>query len=133
MGPLLRWGAVILLASLVLSLLPYLKTNPIVRTVIASILVVGGMWLERFVIVIPTLTNPRLPYQRGLYFPTWVEWSLMIGSFAAFFLLYVLFTKLFPIVSIWEVQEGREKALQEVQKRMKDYMPGAAEDGAQGP
>ena len=31
-------------------------------TVIASIAVIIGMWLERFLIVVPTLTNPRLPY-----------------------------------------------------------------------
>lgn len=40
-----------------------------------------------------------------------------------FFLLYVLFTKLFPIVSIWEVQEGREAALKEAEGRIKTYLP----------
>jgi molybdopterin-containing oxidoreductase family membrane subunit len=102
------------------------RTRTITGTVIASLSVNIGMWLERFTIVVPTLVNPRLPYPRGLYTPTWVEWSIMAGCFAAFILLYVLFTKLFPIISIWEIREGREKALSEVQERVKAYMPETA-------
>jgi predicted RNase H-like HicB family nuclease len=38
----------------------------------------------------------------------------------------MIFTKIFPIVSIWEVREGREKAMAEVQERIKTYLPGIA-------
>jgi molybdopterin-containing oxidoreductase family membrane subunit len=82
------------------------------------------MWLERFAIVIPTLVNPRLPYKSSLYHPTWVEWSLMAGCFAGFSLLYVVFTKFFPIVSIWEIREGRERGFKEAEERIKEYLPG---------
>ena len=58
-----------------------------------------------------------------VYSPSWVEWSILAGCFAAFILFYVLFTKLFPIVSIWEVQEGREKSIAEVTERLKAYLP----------
>ncbi len=51
-------------------------TRTITGTVVASASVCIGMWLERFTIVVPTLVNPRLPWQRGLYSPTWIEWSL---------------------------------------------------------
>jgi Ni/Fe-hydrogenase subunit HybB-like protein len=54
---------------------------------------------------VPTLSNPRAPIHSFSYWPSWVEWSLMAGCFAAFTLLYMGFTKLFPIVSIWELQE----------------------------
>ncbi len=54
------------------------------------------MWLERFTIVVPSLSNPRAPVHTFVYRPTWVEWSLMAGCFAAFALLYMGFTKLFP-------------------------------------
>jgi molybdopterin-containing oxidoreductase family membrane subunit len=101
------------------------RTRTITGTVIASLSVNIGMWLERYTIVVPTLVNPRLPYPHAFYIPTWVEWSLMAGCFAAFILLYVLFTKLFPIVSIWEVREGREKSLPEVEARIKEYLPGS--------
>jgi Ni/Fe-hydrogenase subunit HybB-like protein len=58
------------------------------------------------------------------YFPTWVEWSVTAGCFALFIMLYMFFTKLFPIVSIWEVQEGRERSFGEVRERLKTYLPG---------
>ena len=72
----------------------------------ASFTIVIGMWLERFLIIVPTLANPRLPFIRGGYTPRWVEVTITIGTFAYFALLYVLFTKLFPIISMWELKEG---------------------------
>ncbi|MBI2457349.1 MAG: hypothetical protein HYV46_14575, partial [candidate division NC10 bacterium] len=91
-----------------------------------------GMWLERYLIVVPTLANPRLPYARGLYFPTWVEWSITAGAFALFILLYMVFTKLFPIISIWEVREGRDLGIREAYERIESYLPGPGV-GAGGP
>ncbi|MHC4234675.1 MAG: NrfD/PsrC family molybdoenzyme membrane anchor subunit [Planctomycetota bacterium] len=100
------------------------RTRTIVGTVIASLCVNIGMYLERFIIVVPSLSTPRLPHAENIvYHPTWVEWSILAGCFAAFILLYVLFTKFFPIVSIWEVQEGREKSIAEVTARLKAYLP----------
>lgn len=99
------------------------KTRTVKGTVIASISVTIGMWLERFTIVVPTLMHPRLPYEQGIYNPSWVEWSILAGSFALFAIIYMVFTKLFPIVSIWEVQEGRDKAIGEVGDRLRTYLP----------
>jgi molybdopterin-containing oxidoreductase family membrane subunit len=79
------------------------RTRTITGTLVASISVNIGMWLERFTIVVPSLSNPRAPVHTFVYSPSWVEWSLMAGCFAAFTLLYMGFTKLFPIVSIWEL------------------------------
>ena len=86
------------------------RTRTIAGTVVASVFVNIGMWLERFTIVVPTLSNPRAPIHSFVYWPSWVEWSLMAGCFAAFILLYMGFTKLFPIVSIWELQEEASAA-----------------------
>jgi len=99
------------------------RTRNIRGTVIASISVNIGMWLERFTIVVPTLMHPRLPYETGVYSPTWVEWSILAGCFALFTMIYMIFTKLFPIVSLWEVREGREKAQAEVTERLRTYLP----------
>lgn len=78
---------------------------------IASISVVIGMWLERFLIIIPSLAHPRLHYPRGTYMPTWVEWSMMAGLCAGFTLAFILFSKFFPVLSIWELEkEERERA-----------------------
>ncbi|MGZ3515296.1 MAG: hypothetical protein ACXU9K_12325 [Thermodesulfobacteriota bacterium] len=82
------------------------------------------MWLERFVIVVPTLTNPRVPSEEVIYFPTWIEWSIFASCISFFILLYMIFTKIFPIVSIWEVREGREKSMTEVRERIRTYLPG---------
>lgn len=99
------------------------KTRTVTGCVIASIGITIGMWLERFTIVVPTLINPRLPYPGADYFPTWVEWSITAGSLAFFILLYMAFTKVFPIISIWEIEEGRRLSVAETSKRVQSYLP----------
>lgn len=81
------------------------------------------MWLERFIIVVPSLANPRLEYGPGSYIPSWVEWGETAGCFALFILFYLLFTKMFPIISMWEIQEGREVAIDEMNERVRGYQP----------
>jgi Ni/Fe-hydrogenase subunit HybB-like protein len=70
---------------------------------IAAVTVLTGMWLERYLIIIPTLSFGRLPAAWGRYSPTWVEVSISIATFAAMALLYLIFAKLFPIISVWEL------------------------------
>lgn len=103
------WLMFLLCFAIPFLILAFPKTRTIWGTVIASISINIGMWLERFTIVIPTLTRPRLPYERGIYHPSWVEWSELAALFAGFTLLYVIFSKFFPVISIWEVTEGMEK------------------------
>src|SRR3990170_3757421 len=118
------WTMVITCFVIPVAILCNRRTRTVIGTVIASVSVNIGMYLERFIIVVPSLSQPRLPHSETIvYSPTWVEWSILAGCFAAFTLFYVLFTKLFPIVSIWEVQEGRERSIAEVTKRLKTYLP----------
>jgi Ni/Fe-hydrogenase subunit HybB-like protein len=85
---------------------PWLEEHPVASAVIASVFVVLGMWLERWNIIVPTMTHPRLiPFSN--YLPTATELSLTAASVALFLLLFLLFFKLFPAVSLWEVAEGR--------------------------
>jgi len=118
------WGMFLFCFVIPLPILSLKKTRTPLGTLIASLSVIIGMWLERYVIVVPTLTNPRLPNEAVLYFPTWVEWSILAGCISFFILLYMVFTKVFPIVSIWEVREGREKSMAEMRERIKTYLPG---------
>jgi molybdopterin-containing oxidoreductase family membrane subunit len=104
------WTMVVCCLVIPLPILSFSRTRTVTGTVIASLSINIGMWLERYTIVVPTLSNPRLPYQVQIYQPTWVEVAVTVASFAMLFLLYSIFVKLFPIVSIWEVQEGRELA-----------------------
>jgi Ni/Fe-hydrogenase subunit HybB-like protein len=69
---------------------------------IASVTVLIGMWLERFVIVVPTLANPRLPAASRFYAPTWIEVAITAATFAAMGMLYMIFAKLFPMIAVWE-------------------------------
>ncbi len=105
------------------ALLSRRQTRTVAGTVVASISVIIGMWLERFTIVVPTLSEPRLAWAKADYSATWVEVAMTLGFGATFIFLYMLFTKFFPIVSIWEVREGREQALPEVVERVRSYMP----------
>jgi molybdopterin-containing oxidoreductase family membrane subunit len=68
------------------------------------------MWLKRYIIVVPTLSSPFMPPSLApgtylTYFPTVVEWTITASAFAASCLFYIIFSKIFPIVSIWEVAE----------------------------
>ncbi|MFQ5530711.1 MAG: NrfD/PsrC family molybdoenzyme membrane anchor subunit [Gemmatimonadota bacterium] len=94
-------------------------------TLLASVPVIVGMWLERFNIVVPTSVNPRWDLAGlGAYLPSWIEVSIMAGTFAGFVLLYMIAAKLIPIVSIWEVEEGREQSVRDVAERVAGYLPG---------
>ncbi|MBM2836742.1 MAG: actC, partial [candidate division NC10 bacterium] len=126
------WGMVLTNLAIPILCLVRLGRRTIGKVFIASLSVIVGMWLERFIIVVPTLSNPRLPFGEGVYLPTWVEWGEMAGSFALFALFFVLFTKVFPIISIWEIREGREVGLKEVEERLLTYLPDAAEPDVVG-
>ncbi|MCK5407138.1 MAG: hypothetical protein KAJ37_06775, partial [Candidatus Krumholzibacteria bacterium] len=91
---------------------------------IASIGIVIGMWLERLIIVVPSLANPRLPTETAFYIPSLTEWWLFAGAVAFFVLGFLIFSKLFPLISVWEMREGRETGVDEVTERIKGYLPG---------
>ena len=71
------------------------------------VLINVGMWLERFVIIAVSLMNDYLPstWRKEFHF-TWVEIGIMAGSLSWFLLLFCIFAKLFPTVSITEVKEA---------------------------
>jgi len=103
-------------------LLAIKRLRTITGTVIASAAVIVGMWLERFLIIVPTLAQPRLAFNWGDYRPTWVELTITAGMFAYFILLYAIFTKLFPIVAIWEYKEGLSRTAEAEEIEMGDEL-----------
>ena len=64
-----------------------------------------GMWLERYLILTTSLPRKFLPYMWHSYVPSLVEISMTLGSFCFFIMLFLLFVKLWPSVSIYEVKE----------------------------
>ncbi|MFQ5738470.1 MAG: NrfD/PsrC family molybdoenzyme membrane anchor subunit, partial [Acidobacteriota bacterium] len=103
------WTMVVFCVALPLPLMAFKRTRTVDGTFVASVSVIIGMWLERYVIVVGTLNYPALPFVWGRYSPTWVEISLTLGAFAYFAFLYLLFSKFFPIIAIWEYRAGRER------------------------
>jgi Ni/Fe-hydrogenase subunit HybB-like protein len=71
---------------------------------ILSILVNVGMWFERFVIIVVSLHRSFLPSSWGMFYPTVVDFGIMIGSFGLFFTLFLLFIRFMPMIAIWEVK-----------------------------
>ena len=63
------------------------------------------MWLKRFLIVVPGMAEPVMPWDWGRYAPTWVEVTITIGSAAAIPLLLILFFRFFPAMSVHELKE----------------------------
>lgn len=72
---------------------------------IISIIINIGMWLERFNIIVQSLSYEFLPAAWGGYNFSWTEVGITIGSFGWFFTLLLIFIKFFPAVSITEMKE----------------------------
>jgi molybdopterin-containing oxidoreductase family membrane subunit len=118
------WGMVICNFIIPVIFLGFKRLKTITGILFASIAVVIGMWLERLIIVVPSLANPRMDLPMGIYIPSVVEWALFIGGIAVFILGFVLFSKFFPVISIWEIEEGRKEGIEDVEKRLHSYLPG---------
>lgn len=71
---------------------------------IVCLLVNVGMWFERFVIIVTSLSRDFLPSSWGMYKPTWVEIGMLIGSFGLFMTLFLLFCRFLPMVAMAEVK-----------------------------
>ncbi len=112
----LFWTMVVCNFLLPLPLLAIKRLRTITGTVIASLAVVVGMWLERFLIIVPSLARKYLPYSWGTYRPTWVEMAITAATFAGMVLLYMLFTKLVPVISVWEFKVGGHRSVERVEK-----------------
>jgi Ni/Fe-hydrogenase subunit HybB-like protein len=119
----LFWTMVICNFVVPLALLSHRKLRTISGILVSSIAVLIGMWLERLIIVVPSFENPRMPFPIHFYFPSLTEISLFVGAVALFALGFMLFAKFFPIVSVWEIQEGRALGVGETEERIRSYMP----------
>ncbi len=83
-----------------------IRTN-LTALVFISIFVQIGMYLERYIIVPVSLGTNELPFSWGVYPPQWPESLITVGAFAFVAFNYILFTRFFPIIPLWEVREGQ--------------------------
>lgn len=97
-------------------MLSFRKIRDSIRWVVfVSWLVLICALVNRYIIVIPNMMHPFIPIQNApagyaTYFPTLIEWLVSGAAMAGFVLVMILFFKAFPIVTIWETEEGVEKA-----------------------
>ena len=79
---------------------------------ITSVVVIVALWLNRYLIVVPTLESPYMPIQDYRpdwihYTGTWVEWVLTIGGIASFCLFFTVASRWIPVVNVSEENEGK--------------------------
>jgi molybdopterin-containing oxidoreductase family membrane subunit len=117
------WGMVACNFLIPVLILSFRRLRSIPGILIASITVVVGMWLERLNIVVPSLANPRLPYPTGFYIPSLVEWGMFVGGIASFIFGFVIFARFFPLISVWEIREGRAESVAQTTERIRGYLP----------
>lgn len=115
----LYW-TVVFFGMLMPAILPLFKRmrKPLPLTIIA-VLVVIAAWFKRYLIVIPGLAHPYLPIQDvpdswRHYTPSLVEMTIVAATFAAMMLIVTLFSRFFPIISVWEVAEGKLEGKDEI-------------------
>jgi len=106
MGP-MSWAFWIMVSCNVIA--PQLLWIRKVRTNLAlvfllSLVINVGMWFERFVIIVTSLTRDFLPSSWSGYVPTLVEIATLIGSFGLFFTLFLLFCRYVPMIAASEIK-----------------------------
>lgn len=80
-----------------------LRTS-LIFTFIISIVVNIGMWFERFVIIVTSLHRGHLPSTWSMFYPTWVDIGVFVGTLGIFSVLYLLYARYFPVLAISEVK-----------------------------
>jgi molybdopterin-containing oxidoreductase family membrane subunit len=83
---------------------PRLRRRPVVLFVIA-VLVLIGMWFERFMLIVNTLFRTYLPSSWGMFYPTLWDLIFLFGSIGLFLLLFTLFVRWLPIVAMFEMRK----------------------------
>jgi len=104
----LYWEMILFCAAAPLLMISKRFRTSFVPMLILSIAINIGMYTERFLIVATSLPRQYLPDAWGFYAPSLVEISIMVGSFAVFTTLFLIFVKIFPSVSMYEVKETME-------------------------
>jgi Ni/Fe-hydrogenase subunit HybB-like protein len=71
---------------------------------VMSITVNIGMWFERFNIFVISLHQDFLPSNWNYYVPSFFDWATTLGSFGMFFILFLLFCRVLPVIAVAEIK-----------------------------
>jgi len=80
-----------------------MRTNPMWLFLISFVILVG-MWLERFVIIVLSLSRDFLTSSWGMYYPTRWDWMTFFGTIGMFLTAMFLFVRILPMISIFEMR-----------------------------
>jgi Ni/Fe-hydrogenase subunit HybB-like protein len=80
------------------------RTSPLLLFLV-SLDIVIGMWIERVMIVIITLTSTHLPSSFGIYIPTRWDWAVLLGTLGFFLVCFLLFVRVVPMIPIFEMRK----------------------------
>lgn len=112
----------------VVALLAIPQTRTVVGITTAAVLVNLALLVKRLLIVVQSMEVPLMPGAPiGAYQPTWVEWAITAGSFAAFVLVFVVLSKLVPLVSVSETTGSAHDARPTADASATRPAPGEAE------
>ncbi len=95
-----------ILVPIIITGIPRFRT---INSIFASaVITFAALWVNRFLIVVPTLENPYLPIQDyrpawTTYSSTWVEWTLTASGISVYIILFILIFKIVPVISISEM------------------------------
>ncbi|MFM8432209.1 MAG: NrfD/PsrC family molybdoenzyme membrane anchor subunit [Bacteroidota bacterium] len=86
-------------------------------TFILSIVVNIGMWFERFVIIVTSLHRDFLPSSWTMYSPTYIEVGIFVGTIGLFFTLFLIFSRVFPVIALAELKTILKKTGNQYKKK----------------
>jgi molybdopterin-containing oxidoreductase family membrane subunit len=71
-------------------------------TVTAAIMINLALWMIRYLIVVPSFYHPLLPYRVAPYFPTIIEFGVMLGTWIFAILFFMILIKILPVIELPE-------------------------------
>ena len=99
------WGTILFNVALIQLLwFPRVRaSHPAVFLISLGVLI--GMWLERFMLIVTSLYRDFLPSSWGMFYPTFWDIAFLVGSIGLFLVMYLLFVRLVPVVSMFELRK----------------------------
>ncbi|MGH8601109.1 MAG: NrfD/PsrC family molybdoenzyme membrane anchor subunit, partial [Burkholderiales bacterium] len=103
------WGTILFnVAQIQLLWIPRVRHSHAALFLI-SLGVLVCMWLERFMLIVTSLYQPYMPSSWGMFYPTFWDFAFLAGSVGLFLFLYLLFTRLVPVLSMSELRKLAHK------------------------
>ena len=105
-GPYAFWYYMLLACNLFIPQVLWfrkVRSSPVLLF-LTSFVILVGMWLERFIIVVVSLTRDFVPSSWGMYYPTRWDWMTYFGTIGMFLTAMFLFVRILPMISIFEMR-----------------------------